>query len=119
MACGRNTALRDQLTAAGHRYVFGWVDDMPRLLHVVDTVVQSPGGLTTSEVLASRLPVLTYRCLPGHGRANAAVLDRIGLVPWLRTRDALGRALTAAGPTTAPVPAADTLPLLEKLVETA
>ncbi len=119
VACGRNTALRDQLTAAGHRYVFGWVDDMPRLLRAVDTVVQNAGGLTTSEALASGLPVLTYRCLPGHGRANAAVLDRIGLVPWLRTRDELGRALTTAGPTTALIPAADTLPLLEKLMEAA
>ncbi len=117
VVCGRNTALRDQLIAAGHRYVFGWVDDMPRLLHAVDTVVQNAGGLTTSEALASGLPVLTYRCLPGHGRANAAVLDRIGLVPWLRRRDELGPALAAAVPTTAPVPAADTLPLLEKLVE--
>ncbi|MDT7801748.1 MAG: processive 1,2-diacylglycerol beta-glucosyltransferase [Actinomycetota bacterium] len=117
VACGRNTALRDQLTAAGHRYVFGWIDDMPRLPRAVDTVVQNAGGLTTSEALASGLPVLTYRCLPGHGRANAAVLDRIGLVPWLRRRNELGRALAAAVPTTAPVPAADTLPLPEKLVE--
>ena len=101
--------------------MFGWVEDMPRLMHAVDTVVQNAGGLTTSEALASGLPVLTYRCLPGHGRANAAVLDRIGLVPWILSRRDLTAALAAAGPRTAGVtlPAEDPLPLLEKLVETA
>jgi UDP-N-acetylglucosamine:LPS N-acetylglucosamine transferase len=119
VVCGRNTGLRDRLAAAGYPHVFGWVDDMPRLLQAVDTVVQNAGGLTTSEALASGLPVLTYRCLPGHGRANAHVLDRIGLVPWPRDREELRIALASAGPPAVPGPAADTVPLLEKLVETA
>ncbi|MGW4527349.1 glycosyltransferase [Amycolatopsis sp. NPDC004378] len=118
VVCGRNTALRDQLRAAGHRHVFGWVEDMPRLLHAVDAVVQNAGGLTTSEALATGLPVVTYRCLPGHGRANAAVLDRLGLVPWLRTREDLAAALVAARPSPSLMPTADTVPLLEKLLET-
>ncbi|MFI5590070.1 hypothetical protein ACIA5G_33835 [Amycolatopsis sp. NPDC051758] len=117
--CGRNTVLRDRLAAAGYPHVFGWVDDMPRLLQAVDIVVQNAGGLTTSEALASGLPVLTYRCLPGHGRANAQVLDRIGLVPWPRGRDELRVALATADHPTGPVPAVDVVPLLEKLVEAA
>lgn len=116
MACGRNTALRERLATP---HVFGWVDDMPRLLQAVDVVVQNAGGLTTSEALASGLPALTYRCLPGHGRANARVLDRIGLVPWPRDPEQLRTTLTAAGPLAAPVPAEDAVPLLEKLVEAA
>lgn len=119
VACGRNTALRDQLLAAGHQHVFGWIDDMPRLLHAVDVVVQNAGGLTTSEALAAGLPVLTYRCLPGHGRANAAVLDRIGAVPWIHTRHELEPALAAAPPYDRLVAAQDVVPLLEKLLELA
>ncbi|WP_329056137.1 glycosyltransferase [Amycolatopsis sp. NBC_01488] len=119
VVCGRNSALREHLTAAGHRHVFGWVEDMPRLLHAVDAVVQNAGGLTTSEALASGVPVVTYRCLPGHGRANAAVLDRIGLVPWLHGRGELAAALRTARPIESPAPAADTSTLLEKLMELA
>lgn len=118
VVCGRNTALREQL-AAVHRHVFGWVEDMPRLLHAVDVVVQNAGGLTTSEALASGLPVLTYRCLPGHGRANAVTLDHLGLVPWLHSRNDLAAALLSARPDHRPQPAADAVPLLEKLLEVA
>jgi hypothetical protein len=41
--------------------------------------------------------VLTYRCLPGHGRTNAAALDAEGLVPWIRSRGGLAQGLTCAG----------------------
>jgi UDP-N-acetylglucosamine:LPS N-acetylglucosamine transferase len=58
--------------------------------------VQNAGGLTTSEALASGLPVLTYRCLPGHGRANAQVLDADGTVPWVRRQEDLPDALVWA-----------------------
>ncbi|MEV6900270.1 glycosyltransferase [Amycolatopsis sp. NPDC051372] len=96
VVCGRNDALRHRLERAGVRQVFGWVDDMAGLMRACDVVVQNAGGLTTSEALATGLPVLTYRCLPGHGRANAAVLDQAGTVPWVRSPDALGAALHAA-----------------------
>lgn len=116
-ACGRNSALRDRLLASGHRHVFGWIDDMPQLLRAVDVVVQNAGGLTTSEALATGLPVLTYRCLPGHGRANAAALDRIGLVPWIRAREELETALATARPASRVTATEDAVPLLEKLME--
>ena len=120
VVCGRNAALRDQLLAVGHPHVFGWVEDMPRLMHAVDAVVQNAGGLTTFEALAAGLPVFTYRCLPGHGRANAGVLDRIGTVPWIRSADGLTTALAAATPSAvATLPAGDPIPLLEKLLDVA
>ncbi|WP_328610706.1 glycosyltransferase [Amycolatopsis sp. NBC_00345] len=96
VVCGRNDALRRRLERAGLRHVFGWVDTMADLMRACDVVVQNAGGLTTSEALATGLPVLTYRCLPGHGRANAAVLDQDGAVPWVRSSGELGAAVRAA-----------------------
>ena len=101
VVCGRNEALRARLVAAGHPHVLGWVDDMPELIRASDLVVQNAGGLIAAEALASAVPVVTYRCLPGHGRTNAAALDAEGLVPWIRSRDALAQGLecaAAAGP---------------------
>jgi hypothetical protein len=64
--------------------------------------------------------VVTYRCLPGHGRANATVLDRIGMVPWVRTADDLAAALASAQPpAAAALPIGDPIPLLEKLLDVA
>ena len=97
VACGRNEVLRARLVAAGHRHVMGWVDDMAGLIRSCDVVVQNAGGLTAAEALASEVPVLTYRCLPGHGRTNAAALDAEGLVPWIRSRGDLAQGLTCAG----------------------
>jgi UDP-N-acetylglucosamine:LPS N-acetylglucosamine transferase len=97
VACGRNEGLRARLVASGHRHVMGWVDDMAGLIRSCDVVVQNAGGLTAAEALASEVPVLTYRCLPGHGRTNAAALDAEGLVPWIRSRGGLAQGLTCAG----------------------
>jgi UDP-N-acetylglucosamine:LPS N-acetylglucosamine transferase len=118
VACGSNTALRDRLRAEGVAHVFGWVEDMPGLMRAVDVVVQNAGGLTSSEALATGLPVLTYRCLPGHGRANAAVLNRLGLARWVRDPATLPAALASGDrPPTTAQPAEDPSPLLEKLLD--
>jgi hypothetical protein len=93
VVCGRNDGLRERLERTGVADVFGWVQNMPELMRACDLVVQNAGGLTTSEALASGLPVLTYRCLPGHGRANADVLDADGIVPWVRRQEDLPEAL--------------------------
>ncbi|MFU8871590.1 MGDG synthase family glycosyltransferase [Micromonospora sp. SL4-19] len=94
VVCGRNEVLRQQLRA-DHHHVFGWVDDMPTLMRAVDVVVENAGGLTCQEALACGVPVVTYRPIPGHGRANARVLARSGLSRWVPDRDQLGPVLAA------------------------
>jgi UDP-N-acetylglucosamine:LPS N-acetylglucosamine transferase len=101
VVCGRNDALRERLAATGKVIALGWVDDMPSLLHAADVVVQNAGGLTSMEALASGVPLISYRCLPGHGVANAAALERLGLATWPRTIAELSPALRAALRTTA------------------
>ncbi|WP_157647646.1 MGDG synthase family glycosyltransferase [Actinomycetospora chiangmaiensis] len=96
VACGRSTALRRRVERLGVGPTLGWVDDMPHLVAAADVVVQNAGGLACWEALAAGRPVLSYRVLSGHGRANAAVLAAAGVVPWARTRRELGLAL--AGP---------------------
>lgn len=99
--CGRNERLRRRLRRLPGVMTLGWVADMPRLLRAVDAVVQNAGGSTSLEALAAGVPVITYRCIAGHGRSNADALDRAELVPWVRTASALGpalaRALTSGG----------------------
>ncbi|MFJ4940774.1 glycosyltransferase [Streptomyces pseudovenezuelae] len=84
VVCGRNEALAEQLRADGIDHAFGWVDDMPSLMHAADVLVQNAGGLTSLEAFACGLPVASYRCIPGHGLTNAAALDEAGAAVWIR-----------------------------------
>jgi UDP-N-acetylglucosamine:LPS N-acetylglucosamine transferase len=99
VVCGRNTGLLHRLAATGRAIALGWVDDMPSLLRAADVVVQNAGGLTSLEAMASGTPVISYRCLPGHGSANAAVLERLGLAGWPRTPGDLAIAMAARATT--------------------
>ncbi|PZG09822.1 UDP-N-acetylglucosamine--LPS N-acetylglucosamine transferase [Micromonospora craterilacus] len=93
VVCGRNERLYRRLRRfPGH--VLGWVDDMPTLMRAADVVVENAGGLTCQEALASGRPTITYRPIPGHGRANAAVLSRSALTSYIASPQRLRPTLT-------------------------
>ncbi|HET7429887.1 MAG TPA: galactosyldiacylglycerol synthase [Nocardioides sp.] len=94
--CGSDEGLRERLDRVEGVVALGWRDDVAALLATSDCVIQNAGGFTSLEALASGTPVLTYRPIPGHGVGNAVNLERAGLVPWVRTMDQLGPALSQA-----------------------
>jgi UDP-N-acetylglucosamine:LPS N-acetylglucosamine transferase len=83
--CARNEVLRRNLARVPGVVPLAWRTDVHELLHVADVLVQNAGGLSFTESLVAGLPAVTYRPIPGHGRANAQVLDEAGLAPWART----------------------------------
>lgn len=93
VVCGDNTVLRARLRGLSPGVVLGWVTDMPALMRAVDVAVLNSGGMTWAEAHSVGLPVLHYRPLPGHGRANAALLHEAGQVPWVRRPTDLPAAL--------------------------
>jgi UDP-N-acetylglucosamine:LPS N-acetylglucosamine transferase len=104
VVCGNNDALRRRLQNDTKVIALGWVDEMPTLIRACDVVVQNAGGLTSLEALASGVPVVTYRCLPGHGRTNAAALEQAGWARWARDAGSL-RVILQAAMATARTPA--------------
>ncbi len=96
VVCGQNEDLRQRLIEQGVEHVYGWVEDMPGLMHACDVLVQNAGGMTVYEARACGLPVITYRTLPGHGETNAAALDEAGTAPWVRAEAELRPALEKA-----------------------
>ena len=67
---GRNAAARDELAAvpvpARHSArVLGFTDEMHELMSVADLVMSKPGGLTTSEALASGAAMVVVNPIPG------------------------------------------------------
>jgi UDP-N-acetylglucosamine:LPS N-acetylglucosamine transferase len=65
-------------------------------MHAADVLVQNAGGMTVQEAVASALPVVTYRSIPGHGLTNAAALDEAGIARWARHSGELAAALAGA-----------------------
>lgn len=99
--CGRNDRLRRRLARLPRVVALGWRDDVPALMGACDVLVHNAGGLSLTEALAVGLPAITYLPIPGHGRANADVLDRAGVAPWPRDVDGLAAAVdevVAEGP---------------------
>jgi UDP-N-acetylglucosamine:LPS N-acetylglucosamine transferase len=94
--CGHNEALRHRLSGVAGITALGWREDVPEVLRAVDVVVQNAGGFTSQQAIAAGVPLLSYRCLPGHGETNAAALELAGLAPWARSEDELAPVLRRA-----------------------
>ncbi|MBI3465494.1 MAG: UDP-N-acetylglucosamine--LPS N-acetylglucosamine transferase [Planctomycetes bacterium] len=79
VVAGRNEELKRQLQTMSppdrHRtHVLGFTDQMDELLAVADVVVSKPGGLTTSEVLASGAVLAVVNPIPGQESRNSDFL---------------------------------------------
>jgi processive 1,2-diacylglycerol beta-glucosyltransferase len=80
--CGRNKWLLGQLEGKPRVVPLGWRSDVADLMAAADVLVHNAGGLSLTEALTAGLPAVTFKPIPGHGTANARVLEESGLVPW-------------------------------------
>ena len=58
--------------------ILGFTDKVPELMKISNIVVTKPGGLTTSESLASGLPILVISPIPGQEEENLDFLTNCG-----------------------------------------
>ena len=65
--------------------VLAFTNKVPELMSISDLVISKPGGLTTSESLASNLPMIIINPIPG--QENAEFLESKGTGIWLRKDD--------------------------------
>lgn len=91
--CGRNAGLRARVQQVPGAIALGWRDDVHVLMQLADVLVHNAGGLSFTEALVAGLPAVSYRCIPGHGLANARVLHDAGIAPWARDEQELAAAL--------------------------
>lgn len=83
-AVGRDEKLRKRLVAlAANRetpsQIFGWTDQIPRLLMTHHVVVSKAGGATVQEALAARCPMIVNQIVPGQEEGNYELLRRHGV----------------------------------------
>lgn len=71
--CGRNEHMKqriDRLHTRKKIYNFGFVDNVDLIMDASDVIVTKPGGLTVSEALAKKLPMILVDPIPGQEDRN-------------------------------------------------
>jgi processive 1,2-diacylglycerol beta-glucosyltransferase len=81
VVCGHNKGLYKKLSEQDSTLVYakGLVDNMHELMAVSDVMVTKPGGLSISEALVSRLPLIFFSAIPGQETGNVRVLQTYGI----------------------------------------
>ncbi|MGE5403477.1 MAG: glycosyltransferase, partial [Candidatus Saccharibacteria bacterium] len=64
--------------------VYGFTREIPALMAAADVLVSKPGGLTCSEAIACRLPLIINEPIPGQEEDNARFLEQAGVAVMTR-----------------------------------
>ena len=91
---GRNVKMKKQFeelvsetNASKTVKVLEYTNKVPELMSVSDLVITKPGGLTTTESIASGLPIIVINPIPGHEESNALFVEDNGIGIWIRKND--------------------------------
>lgn len=78
--------VRAEAARSGHPFrVLGYVDNINELMAASDLLLTKAGGVTLSEALVSRLPMLLYGSIPGHEESNTRFMVEQGAAVAART----------------------------------
>lgn len=73
--------------------IMEYTNSVPELMSVSDLVITKPGGLTTSESLASGLPIIVINPIPGQEFQNAEFLEKKGVGIWIKSNNNISSTL--------------------------
>jgi processive 1,2-diacylglycerol beta-glucosyltransferase len=97
---GRNASLAHKLRRAfadePRVRVYGFTDEMPRLLAAADALVHSTGGVTCLEARATGTPVVSYGLPVGHARINTRAMAALELLRLANDTDELSAHVRAS-----------------------
>lgn len=73
--------------------VLEFTNKVPELMSISDLCITKPGGITSSESLASNVPILAINPIPGQEEENAEYLEEIGVAVWLKRKQSMSEEL--------------------------
>ncbi len=97
---GRSIRSEQRVLGYAHRVrypvrVVRFVDNVHDYMHASDILITKPGGLTSSEALAARLPMVLFKPLPGQEERNTRYLVRCRAALRAKTASDLSRTVQA------------------------
>lgn len=91
---GRNIKMKnnfeelvEETNSSQNVKVLAYTNKIAELMSISDLVISKPGGLTTTESLASGLPIIIINPIPGQETENAEFLEEHNVGIWLRKKD--------------------------------
>lgn len=91
VVCGTNKVLCSRIKSKygqGHKdkkvEIYGFTNQIPKLMDDSDILITKPGGLTVSEAIVKRLPILIPYMLPGQEEENAEFLSNTGIAMMIQ-----------------------------------
>jgi processive 1,2-diacylglycerol beta-glucosyltransferase len=78
---------------AGKLVVYGFTREVSRLMDLCDVIVTKPGGLTTTEALSKRLPMIVPFAIPGQEFENTEFLIETGAAIYVERIEQIGEEL--------------------------
>ncbi len=98
---GKNKEMHEQFNKIVHTNcrensikVLEYTNKVPELMTISDLVITKPGGLTTTESLASGLPIIIINPIPGQEEENAEFLEEKKVGVWIKKQDNVKEVLT-------------------------
>ncbi len=79
--CGTNEKMKQQIDNGNWQktiYNFGFIKNVHEYMDASDLLITKPGGLTTSEALAKKLPLILSNPIPGQEDRNIEFLTNAG-----------------------------------------
>jgi processive 1,2-diacylglycerol beta-glucosyltransferase len=79
VVAGTNKKLYKSLKRRIRKYkkrilLFGYVDNINELMSISDIIITKPGGVTTAEALAKKIPMIIIKPIPGQEASNTNYL---------------------------------------------
>lgn len=97
---GKNEKIKNSFEGIVNKYnkkssvkVLGFTNKVPEFMSISTLVITKPGGLTTSESLASNLPIIVINPIPGQEEENAEFLVEKQIAIWIKKDDNIEEAL--------------------------
>lgn len=86
VVCGNNEKLKKKVEKLvqeeGTRKkieIYGFVEQIPKLMDMADVIITKPGGLTTTEAIIKNIPMIIPYYIPGQEEENADFLEETGM----------------------------------------
>ena len=73
--------------------IIEFTSKIPDLMSISKFVITKPGGLTITESLVSKLPILIINPIPGQEEENAEFLEKNGAGIWIKENSNIARHL--------------------------
>ena len=98
---GRDAYLKARLMErlweySGRARIYGWTNQMPRLLMSHHLVIGKAGGALVQEAIAARCPMIVNQVIPGQEEGNAALIERLDIGAVARNKREAGELVEEA-----------------------